>query len=135
MPDILRFDETLSPDESEKIVKLLLLESGDEHGKPRTAEELLQIGRDAFEPLFHQPPIGPIPEYLRPHASIHGCVTEYEEKLEELERWKAGELNLWLKDKIGLKWRAGENVYELNFETEEPGTPERYWFRLLEDKS
>ena len=134
MPDIFHLDETLSPEESEKIVKLLLLESGDEHGKPLTAEELLEIGRDAFEPLFHQPPIGPIPEYLRPHASIHGCVTEYEEKLEELERWKAGELNLWLKDKIGLKWRAADKEYELCVEKGAPSALERYWLTLLEDR-
>ena len=135
MPDILRFDETLSPEESEKIVKLLLLESGDEPGKPLTAEELLEIGKEAFEPLFHQPPIGPIPAYLRPHSSIHGCVGEYEDKLEELERWKADKLNLWLKDKVGMKWWAGEKVYELCVEKEEPSVLERYWVKLFEDET
>ena len=134
MPDILRFDETLSPEQSEKIVRLLLLVSGDERGKPLTADELLELGQDAFEPLFHQPPIGPIPDYLRPHSSVHGCVAEYEEKLEELERWKAGKLNLWLQDEVGKKWWVGDKVYELCVEKGEPGTPERYWLKSLEDR-
>ena len=135
MPDILHLDQTLSPEESEKIVKLLLLESGEERGKLLTAEELLHLDKEAFEPLFHQPPIGPIPEYFKPHSSVHGCVTEYEEKLEELERWKAGKLNVWLKDKVGVRWWAGDKVYELCVGKGEPSALERYWLRFLEGKN
>ncbi|MGD8924554.1 MAG: hypothetical protein PVG64_06445, partial [Syntrophobacterales bacterium] len=68
--------------------KLLIADWGDKWGKPLTAEELLEIGRKEFEPLFQQPPIGPIPEYLKPHSSFHGCVADYEDKLDELEKWK-----------------------------------------------
>ena len=134
MPDTFHLDEALSPEETGKILKLLLLASGDVRRKPLTAEELLDTGRDAFEPLFHQPPIGPIPEYLRLHSSTYGCVAEYEEKLEELEKWKIGKLSLWLKDKLGLKWRAADKVYELCVEKEGPSALERYRLTLLEDR-
>jgi hypothetical protein len=131
----LRFCETLSPKESEKVVKLSLADWGDKRGKPLAAEELFEIGREVFEPLFHEPPLGPIPEYLKPHSSVHACVTEYEEKLENLERWKVDRLNLWLKDKVGKSCRAGGKVYELCMKKEEAGAPDKYWFGLSEDKS
>ena len=127
---MLRFDKSLSPEKSEKILKLLLLESGDKRGQPLTAEELLELGKKVFEPWFHQPPFGPIPEYLKPHSSVHGCVAEYEDKLEELQRWKAGRLNVWLKDNVGKKWWAGDEVYQLYVEKKEPGTVERYGVKL-----
>jgi hypothetical protein len=114
--------------------KLIMTDWGDKWGEPLTAGELLEIGRDALEPLFHEPPLGPIPEYLRPHSTVHGCVTEYEEKLEELERWKAHKLNSWLQERAGRKYRTGGKVYELRLEEERPTGPEKYWFELIEDK-
>ena len=66
--------------------KLLMADREGPWDQPLTADELLTIGRNAFEPLFHEPPIGPVPDYLAPHWSAHGCVAEYEEKLEELDR-------------------------------------------------
>lgn len=135
MPDTSSLGETVSPRESEKIVKLLLTDWSDKWNKPLTADELMEIGREAFEPLFHEPPLGPIPEYLKAHTSVHGCVAEYEEKLEELERWKAHQLELWLKDKVGKKWWLGEKVYELSRERGESSAPDKYWFKLLEDRS
>jgi len=133
MPHILRPRETLFPKEFEKIVKLLLAEWGDKGSKPLAAEELLEIHREALEPLFYEPHLGPIPEHLKPHTSVHGCVTEYEEKLEELERWKVQKLHLWLKEKVGKKVTSGEKVYELSRERGEPGAPDRYWLKLIED--
>ena len=135
MPDILRFGETLSSKASEQIVKLFLADCGGKGAKALTAEELLELGKEVFEPLFHQPPLGPIPEYLKPHSSVYGCVAEYEDKLEELERWKAGKLNVWLKDNLGKKWWAGDEVYQLYVEKGKPGTPERYLVQLLYDES
>jgi peptidylprolyl isomerase len=134
MPYFLRPGDTISPKEFENILNLLMVEGSGKWNKPLAADELLGIGREAFEPLFHQPPLGPIPEYLRPYSSVHGCVAEYEEKLEELERWKAHKLELWLKDKVGKKITAGEKVYELSRERGEPSAPDKYWLKLIEDR-
>jgi hypothetical protein len=132
----LRLGEPLSPDDSQKVEGWLLVDPGDRWGdKPLTAEELLEIGREAFEPLFHEPPIGPIPEYLRPHLSRHGCVAEYEDKLEELDRWKARKLDLWLKGKAGKRCAAGGRLFELRMQKGESSAPEKYWFELIEDRS
>jgi peptidylprolyl isomerase len=134
MPYILSPGETFLPKEFEEIVKLLLADGGGKRNKPLAAEELLQIGREAFEPLFHEPPLGPIPDYLKPHTSVYGCVAEYEEKLEELERWKVQKLELWLKNEVGEKFTAGEKVYELSRERGEPSAPDKYWLKLIEDR-
>ena len=107
----------MSPKECDQIAKLFLSDRGDKWNKPLAAEELLEIDRAAFEPLFHQPPLGPIPEHLKPHMSVHGCVAEYEDKVEELERWKVLKLELWLQDTVGKTFTAGEKVYELSKES------------------
>jgi hypothetical protein len=134
MPYILSPGDTLSPKEFEKILKLLLVDGSGKWNKPLAADELLGIGREAFEPLFHEPPLGPIPEHLRPYSSVHGCVAEYEEKLEELERWKAQKLASWLKDKVGKKFTVGEKVYELFRERGESSAPDRYWLNLAKKR-
>jgi hypothetical protein len=131
----LRLCEPLAPDDSQKIERWLLVDPGDRWDKPLTAEELLEIGREAFEPLFHEPPIGPIPEYVRPHLSTHGCVAEYEDKLEELDRWKARKLDLWLKDKAGKRCAAGGRLFVLRMQEGESTAPEKYWLELIEDRS
>ncbi len=95
----------------------------------------MEIGKEAFEPLFHKSSLGPIPEYLKHHTSVHGCIAKYEQKLEELERWKVYTLNLWLQDKVEKKWCTAETVYELCRGKREPRAPEKYWFKLSEDKS
>jgi hypothetical protein len=123
------------PEESAKIEELLLRDWGGKWGEPLTPRELLDIGREALESLFNEPPLGPIPEYLRPHSSVHGCVTEYEEKLEELEGWKARKLNLWLRERVGRKYSAWEKVYELRLEKGKPADPEKYLFALIEDQT
>jgi hypothetical protein len=115
--------------------KLLMADWRGRWGKPLTADELLTIGRKAFEPLFHEPPIGPIPEYLAPHLSVYSCVAEYEEKLEELDRWKALELSRWLKDRIGKNWCVAGRIYELQVEKEEDAASEKFWFRLIDDRT
>ena len=124
-----------SSEASDTLEKLLVADWGDKWSKPLTVEELLEIGRKEFEPLFHRPPIGPIPEYLKPHFSFHGCVAEYEEKLDELEKWKARKLASWLKDKVGQKYRAGDCVYELNAEKGETAAQTKYSFKLIKDHS
>jgi len=134
MPYILRPGDTISPKKFEKIVKLLMAAEVGKWNKPLAAEELLEMHREAFEPLFHEPPLGPIPEYLKPYSSVHGCVAEYEEKLEELERWKAQRLEFWLKDKVGKKIVAGEKVYELSRERRESSALDKYWLKLIEDR-
>jgi hypothetical protein len=113
------------------IENLLMADWRARRDQPLTAEELLIIGRNAFEPLFHEPPIGPVPDYLAPHWSVHGCVAEYEEKLEELDRWKALELSRWLKDRIGKNWCVAGKVYELQAEQEAGGTPKKFWFQQI----
>ena len=116
-----------------EIEMLLTAGWGSKWSKSLTAEELLEISRKALEPLFHTPPLGPVPEYLQPHSSVHGCVTEYEEKLEELQRWKVSRLSCWLKSRVGKKYRAGEKVYVLYAERGEPNAPVRYGFKLSEE--
>jgi hypothetical protein len=134
MPYILSPGETLSLKEFEKILKRLTVDGGGKWNTPLGAEELLEIGRETFEPLFHQPPLGPVPEHLKPHRSVHGCVTEYEEKLEELERWKVQMLDLWLRDKVGKKFPAGEKVYELCIENKELSVSHKYWLKPIQDR-
>ena len=121
----------ISSKEFEKVLKILLVERGRRGNKPLAAGELLEIGRQALETLFHQPPLGPIPEYLEPHRSVHACVAEYEEKFDELERWKVQTLELWLRGKVGKKFIAGDEVYELSRERAEPGASDRYWLKPL----
>jgi hypothetical protein len=127
--------ETLSPKEFKKIEKLLMAHRRGKWNKPLAVDELLEIGREAFEPLFHVPPLGPIPEHLRPHMSVHGCVAEYEEQFEELERWKVKKLELWLKDNLGNKFTAGEDVYELSLERGKPSAPDKYWLKRVSERS
>lgn len=125
----------LTSEESEKIEKLLLADWGDKWGQPLTVDELLEIGKEALDPMFHEAPIGPIPEYLSPHLQVHGCVAEYEDKLEEIDRWKARELDSWLKNRSGRKYIAGRNVYVLRLEEGNSSTPDRYWFEMIEDRN
>jgi hypothetical protein len=96
-----------------------------------SAHELLCVAREAFEPLFHEPPIGPVPDYLSPHGSLHGCVAEYEEKLEELDRWKALQLHHWLKGRVGATWCVAGKVYQLQAEKQEGAATERFSFRCV----
>ena len=123
--------ETHSPKEFEKIAKLLLAHGDGRWNKPLAADELLEIGREAFEPLFHAPPLGPIPEHLRPHKSVHGCVAEYEEQFEELERWKVHKLLLWLEENVGEKFTAGRDAYELSREKGKPNAPAKFWLKRV----
>jgi hypothetical protein len=115
--------------------KLLLADWRGNWGKPLTADDLLPICSKAFESLFQEPPIGPVPEYLVPHLSVYGCVAEYEEKIEELDRWKALQLSLWLKDMIGRRWCVAGKVYQLQVEKQEAVGSERFWFRLIEGQT
>lgn len=126
--------DTPSPVEFEKILKLLIVDRGGKWNKPLAAEELLEIHREALEPFFHEPPLGPIPEHLRPHTSVHGCVAEYEEKLEELEGWKVRQLESWLQHKVGKKVSAGEKFYQLSRERGQSSVPDRYWLKLVEER-
>ena len=119
--------------EFEKIVKLLQAEGDGKWNRPLATEELWEIGRESFEPLFDEPPLGPVPEYLKVHNSVHGCVAEYDEKIEELERWKVKKLELRLKDKAGKKFTAGDKVYEFVRERGEPGAPDMYWLKPIAD--
>lgn len=132
MTSELRSPEILSDERSEQMEKLLVTGWGDEWDEPLTPSELLEMGREALEPLFHEPPLGPIPEYLRPHFSVHSCVAEYEEKLEELERWKTLKLSSWFRERVGRRFCAGAKVYELHGEGGKSRAPEKYWFELIE---
>ena len=134
MTSELQLPEVLSEERSDGMEKLLMADWGNSWGKPLTPGELLELGREALEPLFHEPPLGPIPEYLRPHFSVHSCVTEYEEKLAELERWKTSKLNSWFRERVGRKYCAGAKVYELCAEGDKSSAPEKYWFKLIEDQ-
>lgn len=125
----------LSEERCEQMHRLLMTDWGDKWGEPLTSSELLEVGQEVLEPSFHEPPLGPIPEYLRSHSAVHSCVTEYEEKLEELDRWKALKLNSWLQERVGRKYCAGGKIYELCIEKGESTASEKYWFRLIEDRT
>jgi hypothetical protein len=112
---------------------LLAADWGGRWGQPVTTDELLTIGRQAFEPLFHQPPIGPIPDYLASHLSVHRCVAEYEDQLEELDRWKALELDRWLRARIGRQWSIAGKRCQLLAEVDTGGASEKYWFIWITD--
>ena len=106
--------------------KLILAEWRGLWSRALTADELLAIGRKDFEPLFYAPPFGPVPDHLAPHLSVYGCVAEYEEKIEELDRWKALQLARWLKARLGRSWLAAGESFELHMEKEEPAGSEKF---------
>jgi hypothetical protein len=114
----------------EKIVKLLQADGDGKWNRPLAADELWEIGRESFEPLFDEPPLGPIPEYLKVYGSVHGCVAEYEEKIDELERWKVEKLELWLKGVVGRKFTAADKVYVLLRERGGPNAADKYLLKL-----
>jgi hypothetical protein len=120
---------------SSTMEKLLMADWGGRWGEPLTADELLIIGAKAFEPLFREPPVGPIPDYLAPYWSVHGCVAEYEDKLEELDRWKALALSCWLKGRIGKNWCFAGKVYQFQAQEEEGAMPGKFLLILIEDRT
>ncbi len=101
-------------------------------GVPMSAMELLGKAEKKLEYLFHQSPIGPIPEYLLTHLWSYGCVSEYEDRLEELDRWKASALNRWLKERVGRRWSVAGKLYDLQ-EKKDIGDAEKFVFRLVRD--
>lgn len=98
-----------------------------------SAEELFEIGRQTIDPLFHEPPFGPVPEYLRAHLHVHGCVAEYEDRLEAIDKWKAHELDLWLKQTAGQRCRAGRKMYIIRVAKGIYPAPDKYWLEMIED--
>ena len=128
-----RFCGVLPSEESKRIEGLLTEAWGDNWSRPLSADELLDIGRETLEPLFHEPPLGPIPEYLRPHLRVHGCVAEYEDKIAEIDSWKARALDVWLKNRIGQKCIAGQRLHVLRLEEGRSSTADKYWLELIED--
>ena len=120
--------------ESAVIEKLLSADWGGRWGQPLSSDELLIIGRKAFEPLFAAPPVGPIPEHLAPQWSVHGCVAEFEDQIEELDRWKAFQLSRWLRDRVGRTWCAAGRVYQLQVQQDQDGASVKFCFRWIEDQ-
>lgn len=98
---------------------------------PLHAEAILRIGAEILEPLFHKPPLGPIPDYLDPHGSVHGCVAEYEDRLEEQERWKVRELSRWLQGWAGSRWCIEGKFYELQAES----GSDRFWLGEIDHRA
>ncbi len=137
-PDCLSKSSSSPPEECESLEiacmeKLFSTVMMNRLGIPLTSDELLKIGWAAFEPLFREPPVGPIPEYLCPHLSVHGCVAEYEDQLEELDRWKALKLGGWLNDRVGKRWCVAAKLYEV--EKECAAGSEKFIFRLVQDRT
>jgi hypothetical protein len=109
--------------------RLLTLDCKASRGEAFTADELLIWASSALEAWFREPPLGPIPEYLVAHGSVFGCVAEYEDKLEELDRWKERQLIQWLKERVGSHCRVAGNRYRL--EEDRPGDHGAPRFRFL----
>lgn len=122
---------SLQHKESKRVLECLTAAWVGGWSRPLSAEELLEIGREGLEPLFHEPPIGPIPDYLEPHSSVYGCVAEYEDKLEEIDRWKACALDSWLKEKAGQRYLVGEEVYMLHSARCEATGRCSYWLEKI----
>jgi hypothetical protein len=116
------------------IEKLLMADWRLRKGQPLSPDELLVIGGSSFEPLFDAPPVGPIPAYLAPQCSVHGCVAEFEDQLEELDRWKALELSRWLKDRVGRNWCVAGKVYQLQAQPDQEGASDKFWFTGIENQ-
>lgn len=120
--------------EGDSIVEALLrADWRGQWGKPLDAGDLLMFGGMALESLFHEPPFGPIPEYLAAHWSVYGCVAEYEDKIEDLDRWKALQLSRCLRARSGDHWWVGGKVYQLEVMEEEGAASVKFCFKLLED--
>jgi hypothetical protein len=115
------------------VKKLLTSDCRERWCEPFTAEELLSLGRAAFEPLFHEPSLGPIPEYISVHGSVYGCVAEYEDRIEELDDWKVLQLSRWLRKRIGRRWCIGGSIYELQAARNEDADSEKFRFSRIED--
>jgi hypothetical protein len=85
-------------------------------GEPFTADELLIAAGMMVEAWFRGPPLGPVPEHLVVHELVFGCVAEYEDRIEELDRWRSEQLKKWLEDRIGRHCLALGACYELRAE-------------------
>ncbi len=94
-------------------IKRLLTERTGRGGEPLEVWEILAAAQDGFELLFREPPLGPIPDYLEVHWRVYGCVGEFEESVEQLERWKVLQVGRWLQERVGRRWRVDGQVYEL----------------------
>jgi hypothetical protein len=94
-----------------------------------TAEDLMEAGRAALEALYHEPPLGPVPNWLAAHELVYDCVAGYEDRIEELDRWKVQQLHRWLQECLGGRYPLEGSVYELQAEAVEEATPGRR-FRL-----
>lgn len=112
---------------------LLMADWGQRQGEPVGADEILMFAGAVCEPLFHAPPVGPIPEHLDLHFMVHGCVAEYEDGLEDLDRWKALALSRWMTERVGKRWYAAGKVYELQAKPADGAASGKFWFRLVED--
>jgi hypothetical protein len=115
------------------LTKLLLAVLKERRSGSFTADELINAERAFLEPCFHEQPLGPVPDYLAIHGSVYGCVAEYEDKIEELDRWKVRQLNRWLKERIGGRWHVDGDVYELQAERGEGSALDRFRFRRIDD--
>ena len=100
-------DESLSP------IERLLTERTGRGGEALEVAEILAAAQDGFESLFREPPLGPIPDYLEVHWRVYGCVGELEESVEQLDRWKVLQIERWLQERVGRRWRIDGQVYEL----------------------
>jgi len=98
-----------------------------------SAGELLESAGPALEAWFRGPLLGPIPVTLVAHDSFYGCVAEYEEKLEELDRWKEERLVVWLKERIGKRCEAGGTVFVLQAVEPRGCEPPRFRFVCVEE--
>lgn len=127
------FKDWIALEELRFFEELLKTGRGDLWDKGLSAEDILTLAGRHIEHLFHEPPMGPIPEYLQPHLSVYGCVAEYEDKLEELDRWKAAALSRWLIGLSGARFRAAGRLYRLGVHTEKKGIAEKFRFLLMED--
>lgn len=118
---------------TEKIKSRLVEIWVNDQSKPMSAEELFEIGRQTIDPLFHEPPLGPVPEYLKAHLHAHSCVAEYEDSLEAIDKWKAHELDLRLKQTAGQRCRAGQKTYIIRVTKSIFPAPDKYWLEMVED--
>ncbi len=98
-----------------------------------TADELMEARRAVLEPLFHEPPLGPIPSWLATHELVYGCVAEYEDKVEELDRWKVQQLNRLLQECMGGPCHVEGSLYELHSEGGGEAAFGRFRLRRMED--
>lgn len=113
------------------VLQLLLISWVQKAAGPITADGFLEMVGRELEPFFNASPLGPIPAYLQTHHFVHQCVAEYEDRLEALDQWKAGQLRNWLENSVGEEVVVQGKTYRLQAMRSSLEDAARFGFEII----